>query len=99
MPRLADLDLNLLLALDALLRERSVTRAGAALGLSQPAMSHALARLRELLGDELLVRRGNEMEPTPRADGLAAPLREVLRDIEELLGEPRDFDPVSADRE
>jgi DNA-binding transcriptional LysR family regulator len=99
MARLADLDLNLLIALDALLRERSVTRAGAALGLSQPAMSHALARLRELLGDELLVRQVHDMVPTPRAEALAAPLREVLRDIEDLLGEPRAFDPGEADRE
>jgi DNA-binding transcriptional LysR family regulator len=99
MPRLADLDLNLLLALDALLRERSPTRAGAALGLSQPAMSHALARLRELLGDELLVRRGNDMEPTPRAESLVAPLREILRGIEALLDQPDAFDPSTADRE
>lgn len=99
MPRLADVDLNLLLALDALLRERSVTRAGAALGLSQPATSHALARLRELFDDELLVRRNHDMEPTALAESLIAPLRDVLGDVEELLWRSRGFDPATADRE
>ncbi len=99
MPRLADVDLNLLLALDALLRERSVTRAGAALGLSQPATSHALAKLRELFGDELLVRRNHDMEPTALAESLIAPLRDLLGDVEELLWRSRTFDPATADRE
>jgi DNA-binding transcriptional LysR family regulator len=98
-PRLADVDLNLLLALDALLRERSVTRAGAALGLSQPATSHALGRLRELFGDELLVRRSNDMEPTVFAESLVAPLAEVLAHVEQLLWRDRGFDPAAADRE
>jgi DNA-binding transcriptional LysR family regulator len=98
-PRLADVDLNLLLALDSLLRERSVTRAGAALGLSQPATSHALARLRELFGDELLVRRSNDMEPTALAESLVAPLGDVLARVEELLWRDRMFDPSTADRE
>jgi DNA-binding transcriptional LysR family regulator len=98
-PRLADVDLNLLLALDALLRERSVTRAGAALGLSQPATSHALAHLRELFGDELLVRRSNDMEPTALAESLVAPLADVLERIEDLLWQDRVFDPATAERE
>jgi len=97
--RLADVDLNLLLVLDALLRERSVTHAGAALGLSQPATSHALARLRELFGDDLLVRRNNDMEPTALAESLIAPLADVLGRIEALLWHDRGFDPVTADRE
>lgn len=97
--RLADVDLNLLLALDALLRERSVTRAGAALGISQPATSHALARLRELFGDELLVRRNNDMEPTAFAESIAAPLADVLARAEALLWQDRAFEPESADRE
>jgi DNA-binding transcriptional LysR family regulator len=97
--RLADVDLNLLLALDALLRERSVTHAGAALGLSQPAMSHALARLRELFGDELLVRRNNDMEPTALAESLVVPLADVLGRIEALIWHNRGFDPLTADRE
>jgi DNA-binding transcriptional LysR family regulator len=99
MRRIADVDLNLLLALDALLRERSVTRAGAALGLSQPATSHALARLRDLFGDELLVRRNNDMEPTALAETLVAPLTDALARIEDLLWQDRAFDPATADRE
>ncbi|MEJ7602455.1 MAG: LysR family transcriptional regulator [Kofleriaceae bacterium] len=99
MPRLADVDLNLLLALDALLRERSVTRAGAVLGLSQPATSHALGRLRELFADELLVRRNHDMEPTALAESLAIPLREALAGIEALLWRDQVFDPTTAERE
>src|SRR5688572_19876343 len=67
-------DLNLLVTLDALLAERSVTRAAARLGVTQPAVSHALGRLREMLGDPLLLRSGREMELTPRAEALAEPL-------------------------
>lgn len=98
-PRLSDVDLNLLLVLDALLRERSVTRAGSALGMSQPATSHALAKLRELFDDELLVRRTNDMEPTALAESLVAPLRDVLGGLEDLLWRERTFEPASADRE
>jgi len=65
-------DLNLLIALDALLQEHSVSRAAARVGLSTPAMSHALARLRDQLGDPLLVRAGQRMVPTPRAADLQA---------------------------
>jgi DNA-binding transcriptional LysR family regulator len=98
-PRLTDVDLNLLLVLDALLRERSVTRAGAALGMSQPATSHALAKLRELFGDELLVRAGHEMEPTALAESLVPALGQVLADLEELLWRGATFDPTTAQRE
>ena len=68
---LNSLDLNLLVALDALLREASVSRAAMRIGLSQPATSHALQRLRDLIGDPLLVRTGARMELTPRAQALA----------------------------
>ena len=71
---LNSLDLNLLVALDALLREASVSRAAMRIGLSQPAASHALQRLREVLGDPLLVRVGARMESTPRAQALRGPL-------------------------
>jgi DNA-binding transcriptional LysR family regulator len=98
-PRLADVDLNLLAVLDALLRERSVTRAGSALGLSQPATSHALAKLRELFDDELLVRRNHDMEPTAFAETLIAPLRELVASLEDLLWRDRAFDPANTDRE
>ena len=68
---LNSLDLNLLVALDALLMEASVSRAAMRIGLSQPAASHALQRLRDLIGDPLLVRNGARMELTPRAHGAA----------------------------
>jgi DNA-binding transcriptional LysR family regulator len=94
----AAFDLNLLRVFDALMRERSVTRAGAMIGLSQPAVSNALNRLRHALGDELFVRRGNDMVPTPRAENLAEQVRNALTQIEQgLYGDTR-FDPASADR-
>ena len=75
------LDLNLLPVFVALMRERSVTRAGRALFLSQPAASAALARLRAAFGDELFVRNGNALEPTPRAEALMAELEPALRAV------------------
>jgi DNA-binding transcriptional LysR family regulator len=91
------LDLNLLTALDALLRERQVTRAAATLGLSQPAMSHALKRLRELFGDPLLVRSGQGMALTARAAELQPRVREVLARVPPLL-EPEPFVPAHCAR-
>ena len=79
---LARLDLNLLVAFDALLTERSVTRAAARIGLGQSAMSHNLARLRTLFGDELLTRGADGMRPTPRALALADPVRVTLSQIQ-----------------
>ena len=76
---LRDLDLNLLVVLQALIGERSVTRAAAEVGLSQSAMSHALGRLRKMLGDPLLVRTPQGMEPTPRAKAMSQPLERALR--------------------
>ena len=70
---LDDLDLNLLRVLDVVLEERSTTRAAQRLGRSQPAVSHALARLRDALDDDLLVREGRGMVPTPRAEARYAP--------------------------
>jgi len=67
-------DLNLLVAFDALVAERSVTRAARRVGIGQPAMSHALSRLRELFGDPLFVRTTDKMRPTTRALELAAPI-------------------------
>lgn len=92
---LAAVDLNLLTAFEALMGERNVTRAGARIGLSQPAMSAALRRLRDLVGDPLLVRAGGAMHPTPRAIELAGPVHEALAQIRLALG-PRAFDPASA---
>ncbi len=89
---LAQLDLNLLMALHALLEERSVTRAGETLGLSQSATSHALSRLRKLFNDPLLVRTPKGMIPTSRAENLLEPLRQILSEIEQLIQTPI-FDP------
>ena len=94
-PKLAAIDLNLLVVFDAIMRERSVTRAGQRLGLSQPAMSHALTRLRYMLKDELFVRSPNGMEPTPRAELLATPIRFALDGLQQSL-EPVQFEPEKA---
>jgi DNA-binding transcriptional LysR family regulator len=91
-------DLNLLVVLDALLRERSVTRAAAEVGLSQPAMSRALARLRDLFDDPLLVRAGHAMVPTPRALEIEAPLSRSLEAIRRTLEPPGRFEPATARR-
>lgn len=92
---LRNLDLNLLKALDALLDERSVTRAAARLNLTQSAMSGTLTRLRESLDDPLFVRAQRGIVPTARALELAAPVKRVLGDIEALLQPPL-FDPAGA---
>jgi DNA-binding transcriptional LysR family regulator len=96
---LAGVDLNLVFALDALLAERHVTRAAARLGITQSAASHALARLRDLLDDPLLVRgpRGT-MIPTPRATALAPAVHRVLIDLSRILRGDAAFDPATARR-
>jgi DNA-binding transcriptional LysR family regulator len=85
-------DLNLLIVFDAIMEERNVTRAGRKVGLSQPAMSHALNRLRHLLNDDLFVRTPDGMVPTPRAEQLAVPLRTALTELRVAL-ESESFDP------
>jgi DNA-binding transcriptional LysR family regulator len=95
--RLGAIDLNLLVVFDAVMRERSVTRAGKVLGLSQSAMSHALARLRHMLKDELFIRGPNGMMPTPRAEELGEPVRQALDGLRHSL-EPAHFDASSATR-
>lgn len=92
------LDLNLVRVLDALLRERSVTRAGERIGLSQPAVSAALARLRHALNDQLFVRQGHDMLPTPRAESLAGPVRTALAEIERVFQSDRKLDPAKLKR-
>ncbi|MEJ2120671.1 MAG: LysR family transcriptional regulator [Alphaproteobacteria bacterium] len=94
-PEVRRFDLNLLVALDALLEERNVSKAAARLGLSQPAMSRALGRLRKSFGDQLLVRGQNGYVPTSRAQDLIAPVRRVLQESRALL-EPGLFDPKTA---
>jgi DNA-binding transcriptional LysR family regulator len=96
---LAGVDLNLVLALDALLAERHVTRAAARLGITQSAASHALARLRDVLDDPLLVRgpRGT-MIPTARATALAPAVHRILVDLSAVLHGDATFDPATARR-
>src|ERR1700710_1834519 len=95
---LGRIDLNLLVHLDALLAERSVTRAAARVGIGQSAMSHNLARLRQLLGDELLTRGPEGMRLTPRAVTLLEPVRTMLAQVEALVLCERPFDPATAVR-
>jgi DNA-binding transcriptional LysR family regulator len=95
--RLRNLDLNLLLVFDAVLRERSVVRAADSLAISQPAVSHALNRLRHALKDKLFVRTPAGMSPTPRAEQLALPVRKALNELQ-LAVEGDTFDPSTADR-
>lgn len=87
-----ELDLNLLLVFDALMLEGGVTKAANRIGLSQPAMSNALARLRLLLNDSLFVRTPQGMQPTPKAKLLARPIRQALTLIQNSLQEYTDFD-------
>ena len=95
---LSSLDLNLLVALDALLREANVSRAAMRIGLSQPAASHALQRLRDLIGDPLLVRNGARMELTPRALALRSPLAQTLDQVRGLFV-PDAFDAARSERQ
>jgi DNA-binding transcriptional LysR family regulator len=95
---LSSLDLNLLVQLDALLTEGHVTRAAQRAGLTQSAMSRALGRLRELLGDPILVRTGRGMLLTARARALAAPLRRALGELQAVVLERPTFDPTTSTR-
>jgi DNA-binding transcriptional LysR family regulator len=96
---LASIDLNLLLVFDALMTERHVTRAGQRIGLSQPAVSAALNRLRGVLEDDLFVRQGGEMVPTARALALAEPITDALRRVELALRASAPFDPATIRRD
>jgi DNA-binding transcriptional LysR family regulator len=95
---LGRIDLNLLVHLGALLTERSVTRAAARVGIGQSAMSHNLARLRELFGDELLTRGSEGMRLTPRAVTLLEPVQTMLTQVEALVSRDHAFDPATAVR-
>lgn len=95
---LSRVDLNLMVAFDALMAEQSVTRAAQRLGLSQPAMSSALGRLRRLLADPVLVRTSTRMVPTLRAMELIGPVRQILNQVEAALSAPAPFDPASTRR-
>jgi len=95
---ISSLDLNLLRVFDALMLERSVTRAGERIGLSQPAVSSALNRLRHLVGDQLFVREGNIMVPTSRATALGPAVRQAMENIDLVFSEHSSFDPSTAKR-
>ena len=90
------LDLNLLRLFDAVFRARSVSRAAEALGLTQPAASHGLTRLRLLLGDALFTRTPGGVAPTPRAERLAVPVQAALAMLQQALSEPERFDPATS---
>jgi DNA-binding transcriptional LysR family regulator len=92
------LDLNLLVTFEVLMAERSVTRAAARLGRTQSAISHSLARLREQLGDPLLVKVGGRMSASPFAETMIAEVRPILRSIQRVLAAPQPFDPASSTR-
>ncbi|MCP3098510.1 LysR family transcriptional regulator [Myxococcus sp. K15C18031901] len=95
---LAGINLNLAVALDALLSEMSVTKAAVKLGITQSAMSHTLAQLRELLGDALLIRGRGGMVRTPRAEQLATPLHRGLLEVQRALRNESVFEPRSSAR-
>jgi DNA-binding transcriptional LysR family regulator len=92
------LDLNLLVALDALLAERSVSLAADRICLSQSATSSALGRLRDYFADDLLVQKGRQMVLTARAEGLVEPVHAVLEQIRSTIAVPPPFDPATSDR-
>lgn len=95
-PNLARIDLNLLVVLETIHAEGGITRAAEKLHLSQPAISHALARLRETFDDPLFVRQGNTMVPTPFARRLLEPVRESLRTLDEAFAGLERFDPATS---
>jgi DNA-binding transcriptional LysR family regulator len=95
---LSRIDLNLFTVFDAIYREGGITPASRRLHLSQPAVSHALARLRELLDDPLFERRGNEMVPTPMARSLAATIGTSLGSLEQMLQRAGRFDAATSQR-
>lgn len=99
MKRMSRMDLNLLQVFDAIYRKQGITTAARHLHLSQPAVSHALAKLRSVLNDQLFVRNGNEMVPTATARALAGPVRNALRGLSAAIEDLGSFDPKKSDRE
>lgn len=99
MRHLARFDLNLLRIFDAIFARGGVSAAARHLNLSQPAISHALAKLRDTFDDPLFVRQGNRLVPTPAARAIAAPVREALRGLDVALDAATSFDPAKATRE
>ena len=96
--QISRIDLNLLVVLDAIYTENGITRAAQKLHLTQPAISHSLGRLRDLFKDELFVREGRAMVPTPLARNLITPVRNALRGLEVTLNELERFDPATTQK-
>lgn len=92
------LDLNLLVVLDALLAEKNVSRAASRLNLTQPAISNSLSKLRQHFEDELLVKLGRQMVPTPLAESLRKPVREALVDLQAIAESRPSFDPATVEK-
>src|SRR5437773_2298852 len=95
---LQTIDLNLLVAFEALMSERNVTRAAKRLGLSQPAMSNALTRLRRTFDDPLFLRTTAGMTPTPMAQSLGSPVGAALAQLRAALEEKREFNPAASEQ-
>ena len=95
---LKNIDLNLIVYLDVLLQKRNVTRSAETLGISQPAMSNGLQRLRKLFNDPLLVRTGSGMSPTERAERLQPLVRQIVSSVEKAVEAEGEFDPSRANR-
>jgi DNA-binding transcriptional LysR family regulator len=98
-PRLERLDLNLLVTFEVLMSEGSVARAATRLSRTPSAISHSLARLREQVGDPLLVKSGKGMTPSPFAENLVAEVRPILRSIQRIVAPPAPFDPATSTRQ
>lgn len=96
--QLGRLDLNLLVTFEVLMTEGSVTRAAARLARTPSAISHSLARLREQVGDPLLVKSGSGMAPSPFAESLVAEVRPILRNIQRIVAPPAPFEPATSTR-
>ncbi|WP_193164780.1 LysR family transcriptional regulator [Microbulbifer hainanensis] len=88
-------DLNLFVVFDTIFREQSLTRAGEALSISQPSVSNALSRLRVMFGDQLFIRSGRKMLPTPAAKSISAQVKEALKLMQQSIDSTGSFDPAS----
>jgi DNA-binding transcriptional LysR family regulator len=95
---LANFDLNLLLVFHAIYSEKSLTRAGRRLGLSQPAISHALNRLRQAFNNPLFTRKGNRMEPTPLAQQINPSVKSIIDLAQQTMAGQDTFDPRASER-
>lgn len=93
-----NLDLNLLVVFETIYSTGNISHAAKQLDMSQPAMSNALARLRKQLDDQLFIRAGNGVSPTPKADAIAGPIREAIQSIQRTLGAQSVFDPATSER-